>query len=179
MCQTFEVYLSKEIREEYEETKGYFDNSSASSIFGWFTHNVKRHDFISVDEKNLSRQERTRNLLEHFFDGKKQSHPRKIRRKQFFENLISLPPNTNFSKESLLVEDTWYNFKRTLLSGVTYDFVLFNILTYAAFDMWTTNTYAAIFATYLFDLFFRFLRHQLSLWSISKSALIDQKFLLL
>ena len=64
------------------------------------------------------------------------------------------------------------------LAGREADMVLLGILTYALFDMSTSNTFVAVFATYAMDVGVRALRTELATRNIAAKTLLDDRFLL-
>ena len=69
----------------------------------------------------------------------------------------------------------------TILSSknhVQVELLIFNILTYSVFDMWSENTCVAILCCYLFDYALVYVRHTFGTAMVSSKTLIDDRFLM-
>lgn len=173
--QSFEIFVSKEVRERYDKAiRGAGQLSAARA-----GQSARRRGFNATPEDMLIRQRETNAFLTSFISGNLERETLKVRPKQYWERLINLPPEMNGSaRESIFLEDPAGSFKRLLLAGREHDVVLFHVIVFGFFDMRFANTFVAIFATYVADLIVRFARHHLAVRNIARKTLLDPRFLL-
>jgi hypothetical protein len=98
-----------------------------------------------------------------------------------WEYLVGWPPDLGTDmagNSSIFLEDAAGRFKRLLLAGRETDMVILQICTYLMFDLVSTNTYVAVFATYAMDVIVRTLRTELATRNIASKTLLDDRFLL-
>ncbi|RYH14239.1 hypothetical protein EON65_33915 [archaeon] len=84
-----------------------------------------------------------------------------IREPSYIENTFRSGPDLTMPEQpSVLLTDRDMQFTRVLFLGQEMDLLLFNILTYALFDLWFNNTMVSILLCYLLNQLFAVLRHQ-------------------
>lgn len=176
--QSFEIFVSREVRDMYDRAlrgAGRIAAARASRA----QRDRRRRGFQSSPEDLLVRQRETNDFLTSFINGSLERMTLKVRRKQYWERLINLPPETNpLSKESIFLEDPGGSFRALLFAGREFDLVVLHALTYGLVDLVYTNTFTAVFVTYIVDQALRITRHQLALRNIARKTLLDPRFLL-
>ena len=176
--QTFQVYLSRGIREQYDsvfeggasrlpETKRATDQKG------------RPRGFRAGPDRALKRHREVNELLVGFVSESLEQHRLDIRPKSYLEKLLGVPPEMAFNtRTSIFLEDPAGRFKQLLLYGREYDLVLLHVLTYGMFDMVFMDTFVALFATYIVDLIVRFVRREVAKKNIASKTLMDDRLLL-
>ena len=197
--QTFEVYLSPQVRQRYDAAfVGGFDGpvprsrarragarGPAGAPPG---QNPRRRGFRAAPEEGVQRHRELNRFLMTYLgtpsggnggdDGAAGARP-EVRRKRYWEQLLGMPPEASYDRsKSVFLEDVSGRFKRLLLAGRELDMCLLGVLTYALFDMASANTFVAIFATYAMDVGVRAVRAELATRNIATKTLLDDRFLL-
>jgi len=177
--QSFEIFVSKEVRERYDKAIRGAGQLAAARAGRNQQRTGRRRGFASTPEDLLLRQRETNTFLTSFLDGALERETLTVREKGYWERLVNLPPEiAPNTRESIFLADPAGSFKRLLLAGRELDLVVFHVVVYALFDMRFANTFVAIFATYTADLLVRFFRHQLAVRNIARKTLLDTRFLL-
>jgi len=179
--QSFEVYLSRGVREMFNEafagaTFAGAAQGPAANVAG---RSNQRRGFHSTSEDALRKHAQVTSFLTAFISGTLERHTLDIRPMAYWERRVFLPPEIPpQTTKSLFVEDPSGRFRSVLLIGHELDFVLLHALTYGVFDMLFVNSFIAIFATYVVDIAITFLRHHLGLRNIAQKTLLDKRFLM-
>jgi len=177
--QTFEVHITRGVREKYDEAFAGGSTRSRDAQNRQQLAQGKRRGFRSAPEELLRKRQEVNQFFISFIDRNLAQERLSVREKHYFEKLISMPPEMAYNTNtSLFLEDPAGRFRRIMLAGREYDLVLLNVLTYALFDMAYTNTFVAIFFTYAFDLLIRVVRAELAVRNIARKTFIDPRFLL-
>lgn len=104
---------------------------------------------------------------------------RTIREPTYYERFTRQPPElTQPDIPSVFLADREFSFSKLLFLGCEIDLCCMDMLIYALFDLWTNNTMAAIFLTYLLDYALSFVRYEWGKAVISRKTLIDARFLI-
>jgi meckelin len=104
---------------------------------------------------------------------------RVIREPSQFDTFMNIPPDINIPDQpNVFFPDRQFNYTSVLFLGREVELLLFNILTYSVFDMWTQNTCVAILFCYVFDYALVYLRHTFGTAMVSSKTLIDDRFLM-
>lgn len=104
----------------------------------------------------------------------------KIFDKGWEHNLFGLPPVSDIStiKEPCFYRDPGENFKRTSLIGLDIRLLIGNSLFFYLMHIIFLNVEIALFFTFLFEGFLRWLRSNYGEDNISKKTMIDDRFLI-
>jgi len=176
--QTFQVYLSRGIREQYDSV--YEGGASRLPETKRATDQKGRpRGFRAGPDRALKRHREVNELLVGFVSESLEQHRLDIRPKSYLEKLLGVPPEMAFNtRTSIFLEDPAGRFKQLLLYGREYDLVLLHVLTYGMFDMVFMDTFVALFATYIVDLIVRFVRREVAKKNIASKTLMDDRLLL-
>ena len=102
-----------------------------------------------------------------------------IREPSQFDTFMNIPPDINIPDQpNVFFPDRQFNYTSVLFLGREVELLIFNILTYSVFDMWSENTCVAILCCYVFDYALVYIRHTFGTAMVSSKTLIDDRFLM-
>jgi meckelin len=164
----FEVNVSKEWRDRYDETV-----TSNSRV----APGLKK-DALAV--KHLKAQKRLNSFLQSFVDQTDPEFDRVWRESAALQWCCRVPPETG--DKSILTGDDKNLFSSVLFLGVETDLMLFNILTWSVVDLWAgddtgNNPALAAFITYLSDRLVRYVRGHFGRENLHAKTFVDERFL--
>lgn len=98
---------------------------------------------------------------------------RLIREPSYFESTFQGGPELTLPEQpSVLLTDRTMQFTKTLFLGNEMDLLIFNILSYAVFDLWFNSTAASILLTYLLNQLFVMFRQRWAEVSVLASSFV-------
>lgn len=97
----------------------------------------------------------------------------------YFDKMTRNAPDLSLQDQpSIFYTDKFFNFVEVMFLGNETNLVILNILTIGLFDLWFNNTFVSLFLTYLIDLGLSKLRYAIAKASISRSNIIDTRFII-
>lgn len=93
--------------------------------------------------------------------------------------MIGLPPvfPINLGSLPMFYKDTDLSIQNIIYLGLEFQLLLFDVIVFGAFGIWTKSTLVSIALTYLLDMLFSWFRNWQGKRNISNKTLIDDMFL--
>eukprot|EP00741_Cyanophora_paradoxa_P020949 tig00021319_g20224.t1 len=177
-CQSFEVYVTKKLREKIDQVYFATLRTEAASKAQQTGRLGRLAGSAGVPSETLVKayQKLNKDLVA-FIDEFQSLHRSQIREKTLFEKLLPVPPEMELTKDPIFYFDRGQSWRRTIFEGAEYDLLILNILVYTVIDFATTNTPVAVVVTYFVEWALNYLRDHFGTRNIARKALIDEKFL--
>lgn len=193
-CQTFELFTSPVFRSQFDKVYAALHQNNSAALAqdtGRLGHMVGRAGGKGrgpPPERMVSALKELNTFLQNFVE---QSPPpsreelrRIVREPPFFDQLVGNPPADIRASNAKCIfypdVKTWlkdHNYLNVTFLGLEPDLWISNVLTFNIVDMTFDNTAISILCTYLFHLFFVWLRGSFGQGNLASKTLVDDRFL--
>ncbi|TPX32052.1 hypothetical protein SmJEL517_g04744 [Synchytrium microbalum] len=174
--QSFEIFVSKGMRETYDHVYGLLIAKDAEMKFN--DRNVRSghaRPKAAGGEHTVKAYETINRFLCAFFDKNLKEFPYYVRPRTFTERMIHTTPDLSLG--SVFFHDET-SFGHVLLQGMEYDMFILAMLTYNIVDVTTNSPTAAGLATIMVDVVLRAARKYFGERNVAQKSLLDVRFLL-